>query len=149
MALYINRFRRVRHTDPDCRAIRSSNEGLDATYGDTASRPPARIVEIPDPTVPAELEAIRDFTSPCVYCVPGARESWRSLPLVFEQPEERDPEMDWSSAAVVVRNESSPSQPDLVRVIGRSGDGREVIVEEACPDGYMIGELVDTDPPED
>jgi hypothetical protein len=149
MPLYVNRFRRVRHIDPDCRAIRASAEGLDATYGDTPSRPPARIVELPDPTISAELEAIRDFTSPCVYCVPGARESWNSLPLIFEQPEERDPAMDWSSAAVVVRNEPSPSHPGLVRVVGRSGDGREVIVEEACADGYVIGELVDTDPPED
>jgi hypothetical protein len=149
MPLYINRFRRVRDTDPDCRAIRASDEGLTATYGDTPSRPPARIVEIPDPAVPAELEAIRDFTSPCVYCVPGARESWNSLPLVFEQPEERDPAMDWSSAVVVVRNEPSPSDPGLVRVVGRSGGGREVIIEQACPDGYVIGALVDTDPPED
>lgn len=39
----------------------------------SASRPPARIVEILDPTDPGELEAIRDFTSPCVYCVSGAR----------------------------------------------------------------------------
>lgn len=66
MPLYINRFRRVRHTDPDCRAIRASDEGLAATYVDTPNRPPARIVEIPDPTVSAELEAIRDVTSPCV-----------------------------------------------------------------------------------
>lgn len=75
--------------------------------------------------------------------MPSARESWRSLPLVFEQPEERDPEMDWSSVAVAVRNEPSSSHPGLIRAIGRCGDGREVIVEEACPEGYVIGELVD------
>jgi hypothetical protein len=146
MPLYINRFRRVRHTYPDCRAIRASAHGLAATYADTPNSPPARIVEIPDPTISAELEAIRDFTSPCVFCVSGARESWRSLPIIFEQPEERDSGMDWRSAAVVVRNEAAPSHPGLVRVIGRSGDGREVIVEEACPEGYVIGALVDTGP---
>jgi hypothetical protein len=71
-------------------------------------RPPARFVEIPDPTDPAELDAIRDFTYPCAYCVPGARESLKSLPIVFESPDERDPEADWTHWAVVIRNEPSP-----------------------------------------
>jgi len=31
-------------------------------------------------------------------------------------------------------------------VVGMSGDGREVIVEEASPEGYVIGELVATGP---
>jgi hypothetical protein len=149
MPLYINRFRRVRHADPDCRGIRASAEGLKEEYEGQPVGPPARIVEIPDAKDPAELEAIRDFTSPCFYCVPGARESWESLPIVFEHASERDPAMDWTDAAVVIRNEPSPSDPDLVQVVGRAGDGREVIVEEASPDGYRIGELVDIGPWED
>lgn len=149
MPLYINRFRRVRHMDPNCRALRASEEGLDAAYEGQPIRPPARFVEIPDPTDPAEVEAIRDFTYPCFYCVPGARESWRCLPIVFENKDERDPSMDWTNAAVVIRNEPSPSHPGLIRVVGRSGEGREVIVEEASPEGYVIGELVATGPWDD
>jgi hypothetical protein len=148
MPLYINRFRRTRHADPHCRAIRASLEGLEETYPESV-RPPARVVEIPDPTDPAELQAIRDFTYPCVYCVPGARESRESLPIVFEHPNERDPEMDWTNAAVIVRNEPSPSHPGLVQVIGRRGGGREVIVDEASSQRYVIGELVDTSPWDD
>jgi hypothetical protein len=105
MPLYINRFRRVRHADPHCRAVRVSEDGLKEFYAEQPVRPPARVVEIADPTDPAELQAIRDFTSPCVYCVPGARESWEHLPIVFEHKDERDPDMDWTSAAVVIRNE--------------------------------------------
>jgi hypothetical protein len=37
----------------------------------------------------------------------------------------------------------------LIQVVGRSGDGREVIVEEASPEGYVIGELVATGPWDD
>ena len=145
MPLYINRFTRKRHADPHCRAIRISQ-----SY-DTGEpvRPPARIVEIPDATETAELEAIRDFTYPCVFCVPGARESWESLPIVFEQQDERDPDMDWTDAAVVIRNEPSPAHPGMIQVVGRTGDGREVIVDEASAPGYVIGELVDTGPWDD
>jgi hypothetical protein len=146
MPLYINRFRRVRHADPNCRATRASKDGLEETYGGQPVRPPARVVEIPDPTDRAELQAIRDLTCPCFYCVPGARESWESLPIAFEHKVERDPYMDWTNAAVVIRNEPSQSHPGFVQVVGMSGDGREVIVEEASPEGYVIGELVATGP---
>jgi hypothetical protein len=54
--------------------------------------------------------------------------------------------MDWTNAAVVIRNEPSQSHPGFVQVVGMSGDGREVIVEEASPEGYVIGELVATGP---
>jgi hypothetical protein len=77
--------------------------------------------------------------------VPGARESWGSLPIVFESVYERDQSMDWTHAAVVIRNEPSPSHPGLLQVIARSGDGREVIVDEAAREAYRIGELVDLD----
>lgn len=69
--LYINRFSRRRHVDPDCRGIHLSDEMV----GQIGPRPPARILEIPDPTDAAEIDAIRDFTYPCIWCVPGARES--------------------------------------------------------------------------
>ena len=48
---------------------------------------------------------------PCFYCVPGARESWASLPIVFEHAYEGDPEMDWTHAAVVIRHDPSPTHP--------------------------------------
>jgi hypothetical protein len=149
MPLYINRLRRVRHADPHCRAIRASEDGLAERHVDQPVRPPARVVEISDPTDPAELQAIRDFTYPCVYCVPGARESWKSLPIVFEHKDERDPDMDWTYAAVVIRNEPSRSYAGRVQVVGRSGDGRELIIEEASPEGYVIGDLVATGPWDD
>jgi hypothetical protein len=103
------------------------------------------VVEIPDLTDPSELQAIYDFTYPCFYCVPGARESWHSLPIVFEDKAERDPQTDWANAAVVTRNEPSSSHPGLIQVVGRTGDGREVIVDHAAPSRYIIGELVALD----
>ena len=74
MPLYVNRFTRRRLVDPSCRAIREPAGGADDDhFGET--RPPARILEIAEPTDPAEIQALRDFTSPCTFCVPGARES--------------------------------------------------------------------------
>jgi hypothetical protein len=142
VSLYINRFKRVRHADPDCYAIRASKVGLEDYRETRGGVPPARFVEIPDPTDPAELQAIRDFTSPCFYCVPGARESWESLPLIFEQPIEREPDDEWNHMAVIVRKEPSPSNLDWVVVVGASRDGAEVVVDHG-PDGYTIGEIVD------
>ena len=141
MSLYINRFRRVRHADPHCRAIRLSEQGLAEQYPDEHERPPARVVEIPEPTDPAEIEAIRDFTFPCVHCVPGARESWKSLPIVFEHKDERDPYADRDQWAVVVRNEPSPSHPGMVQVVGKSPGGEEVVIYQSeTPE--RIGETV-------
>lgn len=141
MPLYINRFRRVRHADPHCRAIRLSEQGLAEAYAEERVRPPARFVEIPDPTDPAEIEAIRDFTYPCVYCVPGAREAWKSLPIVFESKDERDPDADWNHWAVVVRNEPSPSHPGMVQVVGKSRGGEELVIYQSqTPE--RIGETI-------
>lgn len=141
MPLYINRFRRVRHADPHCRGIRLSEHGLAEAYADERVRPPARFVEIPDPTDPAEIEAIRDFTYPCVYCVPGARESWKSLPIVFESRDERDPYANWNDCAVVVRNEPSPSHPGMLQVVAKSRGGEErVIYQSQTPE--RIGETI-------
>lgn len=97
MPLYINRRSRVRHVDPQCSAIRASLELLDDYWDpnrpfadDPKRKPTARLVQIPDPTETAETEAIRDFTSPCTRCVPGARQSRASLPIDFEDPYEYD-----------------------------------------------------------
>jgi hypothetical protein len=54
---------------------------------------------------------------------------------VFESVYERDQSMDWTHAAVVIRNEPSPSHPGLLQVIARSGDGREVIVDTLVDPG--------------
>jgi hypothetical protein len=87
--IYINRRTRVRHADPECSALRLSQNYLDDEYADMPERrPTARVVELPDPSDPAEIEAIRDFTYPCQRCVPGARESWKSFPIEFEDPYE-------------------------------------------------------------
>ena len=36
-------------------------------------------------------EAIRDFTRPCILCVPGACASTAALPFEFEDPDEYEP----------------------------------------------------------
>jgi hypothetical protein len=83
--IYVNRRTRVRHVDPACPALRQSKQLLDAWYEDEPERrPTGRIVELPDPTEHAEIEAMRDFTYPCIRCVPGARDSWASFPIDFE-----------------------------------------------------------------
>ncbi len=90
-SIFINRRTRVRHADPDCSALRQSKQMLEEFYADEPSRRPTRrIVEVPDPSDAAEAEAVRDFTYPCIYCVPGARESWASFPIDFEEPYEYD-----------------------------------------------------------
>jgi hypothetical protein len=110
--------------------------------GELAERlPPARIVEIPDPSDPAEIEAIRSFTTPCTWCVPGARSSWETCPVVFEHPDERDPGTDWTDLYVVVRNEPSRSPDGSTNVVGRSSDGRDVIIareQHPVPPGTLI-----------
>jgi hypothetical protein len=87
--IYVNRRTRVRHVDPECSALRLSKVYLDEEYVDEPEqRPKARVVELPDPQNPAEIETLRDFTYPCQRCVPGARESWKSFPIDFEDPYE-------------------------------------------------------------
>ena len=64
---------------------------LDDYYADEPERRPRdRIVELPDTDNPVEFEAIRDFTHPCILCVPGARDSWALFPLDFENPYENE-----------------------------------------------------------
>lgn len=109
--------------------------------GQMGARPLARVLEIPDPTDPAEIAAIRDFTYPCIWCVPGARESWDARPIEFESRDELDPGMDWTDVVIVVRNEPSPSHDGRFRIVGRTHDGEEVIVNEGehtIPPGTLI-----------
>jgi hypothetical protein len=92
LPLYVNRKTRVRHVNPQCPALRQSESLLDEAWEhDPERRPTARIVEIPDPADPDELEAVHAFTTPCVWCVPGARALWASFPLDFERTYEYDP----------------------------------------------------------
>lgn len=139
MPLYINRKTRVRHVDLDCRAIRYSEEGLADI--DPDARPVARIVEIPDPTDAAVIRAIRDFTIPCTFCVPGARHTRKALPFVYEDPSERDPYMDWTDVVVVVRNEPSPDRSGWVRVVGRLRDGTDVVIGDE-PEPWVVGTIL-------
>lgn len=124
--LYINRFSRRRHVDPQCRAIHLSNEMV----GQLGPSPLARILEIPDSADPSEMDAIRDFTYPCIWCVPGARESWDARPIEFESRDELDPGVDWTGVLIVVRNEPSALRDGRFRIVGRTRDGEEVIVNE-------------------
>ena len=92
MPLYVNRKTRVRHVDPNCHVLRYSRRLLDHFYDhDPERKPTARILELPDPTDPREVEAIRDFTRPCILCVPGACASAAALPFEFEDPDEYEP----------------------------------------------------------
>ena len=76
--------------------------------------------------------------------MPGARESWAFLPIVFESAAERDPHMDWTHVAVVIR--MNPRR--RIRACSRSSEDPEtaedVIIDEAAPEAYLIGELLDT-----
>lgn len=91
---WVNRKTRVRHSDPQCRAL-----GLSARYIDAIDDPDApraqrkhsgRIAELPEAAGADELAAIEAFTTPCVHCVPGARSLWAAFPLDFEQTYEYD-----------------------------------------------------------
>lgn len=144
MPLYINRFSRRRHVDRNCRAIHLSNEMV----GQMGPQPPARILEIPDPTDPREMDAIRDFTYPCIWCVPGARESWEARPVEFESRDELDPGTDWTQVLIVVRNEPDESAAGRFRVVGRTRDGKEVIVDEG-KQPVRPGTLIWLDPADD
>lgn len=100
--------------------------------GHLGPTPPARILEIPDPADAGEMNAIRDFTYPCIWCVPGARESWDARPIEFESRDELDPDMDWTGVLIVLRNEPSAMRDGRSRIVGRTRDGKEVIVNESA-----------------
>lgn len=145
MPLYINRFRRVRHADPNCRAIRASEDGLEETYGGQPVRPPARVVEIPDPTDRAETSSNPRLHLPLLLLRAGRT---RILGILADRLRAQG-----STRSVRGLDKCSGGDPQQALTIaswlrsgrGMSGDGRGVI-EEASPEGYVIGELVATGP---
>jgi hypothetical protein len=90
-----NRYNRKRHLDPGCRYLRLAREMLAETwamgiydnYEEVEGVPPpteeTRFVEV-IPSNQAELRALEAFTSPCILCVPGAKELWAKCPVSFE-----------------------------------------------------------------
>jgi hypothetical protein len=67
---------------------------------------------------------------------------------VFESPDERDPNSDWTHWAVVTRNEPSPTHPGMVQVLGKSRGGEEIVLYQS-PTPDRIGETVYLDDDEE
>jgi hypothetical protein len=91
MPYWLNRRTRVRHADPNCKAVLLSARYLDTEYeSDDPRKPDTRIVELPDPETSEEVAAVEAFTTPCIHCVPGASALWAFFPADFEQTYEYD-----------------------------------------------------------
>jgi hypothetical protein len=90
---WVNRGRsnRKRHLDNKCRFLVKAREMYDEEYGDALSggyadermTPKERFVRV-RPKTANELAAVEAFTTPCIECVPGARELWKLCPVDFE-----------------------------------------------------------------
>ena len=90
-----NRFNRKRHLDPGCRYLRLARESLSVSWASGLYDDYEEVEGVPPPTEETrfvavklrnetELRALEAFTSPCILCVPGAKELWAKCPVDFE-----------------------------------------------------------------
>jgi len=89
---YVNRSRKNRHLNPNCRGLQLSRQGLEeqAAYGAYESMDPEEVPTYETRVVRVEVEdaeqaaALEMFTWPCSLCVTGARAIRQHLPFYFE-----------------------------------------------------------------
>jgi hypothetical protein len=81
--LYVVRSSRTRHVDRDCPVLTTIDRHV-ASERNVSSDPAtftSFVEAIPEPPEPALAAWIETFTTPCIRCVPDARELWQSHQL--------------------------------------------------------------------